>query len=374
MRIRFQRSIRPVGQGAFYTEHFQIDDQSISVVYDCGTTTCINGNSPEESIAREIHNTFEPDTEIEYVFISHFDEDHCNGVIELCRHCKVKTLVIPLVSELEWHLWTSGPNSFVKEMLAWMRSGSEEVPSIVTVHPLDEAGENYIRPHYMEFDNTKPWSSGVSLPIGTATAADRTFWQYIPFNFSFVQRHEKLKKALEVRGINVESIMKGNPGEITSHFDEVREALDSVKGSRNANSMCVLSMRLPDVIGEDYCRFDYEHRFYYWLDSNCLYTGDYEAGGKFKLRELLDRYARVGRLGSLQLPHHGSYHNFSSELVDELSPRLCFVSSGFKNSYQHPNGSVVRYVLQKDILFAIVNEFPGTARYWNWDLCLDKEL
>ena len=38
--IDFLRSLRPVGQGAFYTEVFKKDDGTLfTVVYDCGTET-----------------------------------------------------------------------------------------------------------------------------------------------------------------------------------------------------------------------------------------------------------------------------------------------------------------------------------------------
>ena len=90
------RSFLPVGQGAFYKETFYSDglDKPISIVYDCGSSTGL------DYIEKNIKNNFDKKDDIKAVFISHFDEDHINGLEWLLRYCNVKYLfsVSPLFS------------------------------------------------------------------------------------------------------------------------------------------------------------------------------------------------------------------------------------------------------------------------------------
>ena len=51
------RSFLPVGQGAFYYEHFESDEtttgEAINVIYDCGSSTGVK--IVEEKIKRNFH-------------------------------------------------------------------------------------------------------------------------------------------------------------------------------------------------------------------------------------------------------------------------------------------------------------------------------
>ena len=86
------RSFLPVGQGAFYRESFKTGLQSnINVIYDCGSSTDIH--IVETCITREFSNG----EEIQAVFISHFDDDHINGLPFLLKYCNVKKIFFPLL-------------------------------------------------------------------------------------------------------------------------------------------------------------------------------------------------------------------------------------------------------------------------------------
>lgn len=65
--IDFLRYLRPVGQGAFYTEVFKQDDDTLfTIVYDCGTEI-------DSSILEAQINEFKKRiTQIDLLFISHF--------------------------------------------------------------------------------------------------------------------------------------------------------------------------------------------------------------------------------------------------------------------------------------------------------------
>lgn len=88
----FKRTLHPVGHGAFFTEQFIDSRNSIwfHVAYDCGSFT-------KESLYREIENI---DRFFDFMFISHFDSDHVNGLKRLIEKGlinKKTKIVIPFI-------------------------------------------------------------------------------------------------------------------------------------------------------------------------------------------------------------------------------------------------------------------------------------
>ena len=90
------RRFLPIGQGAFYWEQFcnhrSENDNQINVVYDCGS---LSGNS---LLHKQIDDCFDPGEKIHAVFLSHFDEDHVNGLEYLLRHTQVEHIFFPLLT------------------------------------------------------------------------------------------------------------------------------------------------------------------------------------------------------------------------------------------------------------------------------------
>lgn len=97
--MRMYRVIHPVGQGAFYTEHFKDKDHNdiAMIVYDCGTTKKVE----KERLKEEI-NRLPEGKDVDILFISHFDNDHVCGIKELMKGRKIKRVVIPQITGFEW--------------------------------------------------------------------------------------------------------------------------------------------------------------------------------------------------------------------------------------------------------------------------------
>ena len=87
------RTFHPIGQGAFYSESFHYNEKIINIIYDCGSLTDLT------KVKEEIEKTFPKDTNIDALFISHFDSDHVNGIPFLITHCNVKNIFFPIISE-----------------------------------------------------------------------------------------------------------------------------------------------------------------------------------------------------------------------------------------------------------------------------------
>lgn len=87
-----KRIFHPVGQGAFYSEHFEDNNYSFNIVYDCGVLKAITHGE------KVVSQAFTKDDEIDILFISHLDYDHISLVKKLKDTVKrIKRVILPLV-------------------------------------------------------------------------------------------------------------------------------------------------------------------------------------------------------------------------------------------------------------------------------------
>ncbi|MCT4150288.1 MBL fold metallo-hydrolase [Elizabethkingia anophelis] len=102
--IEAKFSFFKAGQGSFYGGriYYPETNQVFTVVYDCGTSRFIRGNS--QSLNREINNFKNSyfstnNNEIELLFISHLDFDHVSGLKRLLREFRVKNIILPYIEK-----------------------------------------------------------------------------------------------------------------------------------------------------------------------------------------------------------------------------------------------------------------------------------
>ena len=91
-------------------------------------------------------------------------------------------------------------------------------------------------------------------------------------------------------------------------------------------------------------------------DNGILLTGDLEAKGVGILLQ-----EEFGPVSLLKLPHHGSRHSATRQLLDRFWPEGCLVSAGFRNRYNLPADTLVNYLEQEGIpLYR--TDLQGTVR------------
>lgn len=94
---------------------------------------------------------------------------------------------------------------------------------------------------------------------------------------------------------------------------------------------------------------DVEHK------PGCLYLGDYEAKDEIAYRRMKSFYSKGGcwsRMGCVQLPHHGSKHNYNKDFDSE---GICYaVSFGLGNRNHHPGKDVITNLLKngRSVIFS----------------------
>lgn len=367
MRYKVTRTIQPVGQGGFYTEIFEIPNQEgkISthcVVYDCGSATRAE---PIRTIESAL---FDDDRlDIDILFISHFDDDHVNGLAELSKKHRIKRIVIPQIQGYEWYYvledsikrGTYQPRgNLIKSFLNSIRNEtSQDEIQIIEIAPIDSEERpdrnNYYAQSINELDYQKFWPSGLVLyPFEKELG-----WIYIPVNTLDLNKINSLKRKLapffdaELDPTIWDNLSGDKCAKVISeHRSTINDIYKEVFGSSNASSMCLYSgldsvnLQSESNIHNGSWQFCYCR--HYWCRSKenseaCLYTGDSNLNDP-KLRNTLIclLHQHIRRIGLIQIPHHGSVHNSSNnafyELCEDALP-LLFVSYGCYNRYGHPS-------------------------------------
>lgn len=113
----------PVGNGTFKSGSITgwNATETFNWVYDCGSTSMSTLNR----VLGEITRYGWPES-INMLVLSHFDNDHVNGVEEILRNCRVKTLVLPYS---EWA-------QTVREISVMGKKGTSPSTSLMQLNPV----------------------------------------------------------------------------------------------------------------------------------------------------------------------------------------------------------------------------------------------
>lgn len=371
------RSFLPVGQGACCIEKFDLKDderQNITVLYDCGSSTSL------DLLKACLKENIKENSTIHAVFISHFDEDHVNGLPYILKHYRVKNLFIPLVTEEELHylqlicvtrLSFSLDRDFFYSFFKYFRSPHGLIPSDTTIYYVQTYQSENIT--YEQKKQTRdriiPSGEDVSYRLLPNDNKEVMYeWQYIPYNFRQKARYDDLLNELERafnKRLTLNNILKLVENDPKNCIVKIKKVFKKISGSLNANSMVLFSgpkyKRMAQVKYDVYrpTRFKCcasECCFNHIVKPGCLYMGDYDANGERKWDDLVNAFMEYWELiGCIQIPHHGSRHNYNVELTNDRT-RYYVISVGTDNKYRHPHDYVIKDMLFKGSLFSIVTE------------------
>ena len=362
MRYKVIRTFHAIGQGAFYSERHN----NFNIVYDCGATSV--------SYARKVvHAAFNKNEDIDVLFISHFDFDHVSAISTLNQTVrKIKRVVMPLLNEEHKNLLININRALsqnIVKLISDPQSFFGTDTDIIYVRPANDEqsepnNELFFDLREIEFPKDKnTWNievaSGSKLGFGGELR-----WIFVPYNFLNVARSSQLEVALSNASFDVAKL-KTDPfytiNQITTATQrkELRKAYVKVDGNVNENSMLLYSG--PESIDGDgkWCICDECYDDCTWSQHciykvGCIYTGDCDLN-KINLGIV---YSDLGlNVGTIQIPHHGSKHNFSIQSLIDFWPHIfCPVSYGTKNNYGHPAAEVVNELSQEGFRPILVNE------------------
>lgn len=374
--MRVIRCFHPVGHGAFFSEQFFDSEEScFNVVYDCGIKHFPMNRLQEEAdfaIGKSGRQ------HVDFLFISHLDEDHVNGIKYLIKQKYVDdqtSFVLPLYKDYHLKIYEHFEGKSILSIFEVI--GKTESKSIFYV-PLtesedddrrgdDENGQSRINmeeglPETSENKVEVNGLPGRVIPRGSVFTF-KEIWEYIPFNLHDSTSEDFFKaidnsKILNIADmLDVEAIFKNKCHHITKKstaeqidatkkYRELKRIYNSVgkivKGDRriNINSLAVISQAvnevkvriafvdLEEMIAEGYFRnYCYGHIIQGY--GACTYTGDLNLSqdADFDLFEKKVKKALRGetRYHLLQIPHHGSNTSYNKRFCGGLS-RVCFVN------------------------------------------------
>lgn len=368
--IRLERTIWPVGHGAFYTERFmnEHNDVLFTAAYDCGAKS----TGRVQNWINEVTNRCQE--QIDILFISHLHFDHICGLYYLL-HTKlngsqdllVKKVILPHLKQeeiLEAIIYnviaTSSNGELVDENLhvqsllislargefagQTIQIGREEGAREVTIS-LDEEGANA--------HQVVPADIAESAEI-TLKTQGQPIWRYKPVYYLSDNKCQQLMD-------KIDKLMNGNllHGGKVIDWDALRDYLRKLHRTKRGSLDCsdlqseynsvfpkkqdeqahnnysmplysgpinnarLLNMRPPfwcrygimtsdcDILCRDYLDILAVHT------SHCLYTGDFEANDPIKLSKAKQVLGKLwAKVGLLQIPHHISDSNYNPDLYD----------------------------------------------------------
>lgn len=346
------RIFHPIGQGAFYSERHN----DFNVVYDCGEW------KKSKKSTELVKNSFEPNSIIDILFISHFDYDHISQ-IETLKNCfNIKNCILPLISDEQKEIiiafckcfnWTSAinliknPNTFFREETKIIYVDEDVVAEENNEEAIDlkkEKNGNHIK-------------SGQKITISG--------WLYVPYNKYFKKRHEELKKKLLAHGI-VADQFKSDINNCLANKKAIKAVYNRLTCGINANSMFLYSGPAQNNwLRNMPCFSCYEHRRYTWLyicniKPGCIYTGDADLKD---VRLIFKNYWNI--IGTIQLPHHGSAKNFDFTFLYKARNNnehfILPASFGNNNTYGHPAQSVICNIIKNGSCFVPITEQASTT-------------
>jgi len=393
------RTFYPVGQGAFFTEVFILNDKDdkeqdcFTVVYDCGS---LSGKSILVNNIDRAFGFLKP-RKIDYLFLSHLDTDHVNGVEYLIDEGVLDSktvIVLPFYNNHQVELFEVYKSKDYSHLFSTLKDyrfnrivfapsvtddRSEDRVTLDMLELKDSLGgmENYYNKEKNKF--SYPYGgetieimglTGLLLLPNSVLMFDKV-WEYIPFTMNDTASMDFFRKISESEIVNpndLEDIRNNvfkNGSRNNRKLKELRKKYNEVgkpwNGTRiNANSLVVLSqaektvqslVRLPaDIIRGIFHDENYSYYFPGYLKSEdyaaCVYTGDLNLKSNYDFvlfEEKIQRHLQDRRSTLLQIPHHGSAGSYNERIASGIS-KACFT-----------NFDTSKRIFNKSLLFDFVN-------------------
>jgi len=403
-----------VGQGCFHAQEINVDNATYRLVYDSGGKSeylewCID-HFTNQTQGQETNT----ETIIDAFYLSHFEEDHLNGLKALALKSQIRKIVLPYIDKndvislllQQVFIYDSISPTYVQDLKNISEgnaiSGLENIP-IIRVQPDDN------QPPPLEETPTENNNIGGEqikddLPSSSQTIGNKvtkltskiSFWELVHWAYKPSETSNlsdlvvnKLQSKLGSIPDDIDELcpwLENNRQKIKKAYQEAIKEFNTanpanqIKPQNNHNivSLCLYSGPLRRSL-ESYS----SNKFLHWWPYPWRFCECHESNGHFKecicgirlgawlgtgdamlgLDDVWSKFQtffkqRIGRCSTVLIPHHGagaqSSHNYRGGLV-ELN-RNCVISAGSNNKYKHPHKDVLMDILSRNGKVIIVNE------------------
>ena len=374
--MNVSRVLHPIGQGSFYTESFTYNERKCNVIFDCGGTR----GYIEDEVRDYCHclvcqqQTKYQKPVVDALFISHFDDDHVNGLETLFNNARVLRIFLPLLNDGE--IWTISP-SFVNNL----RNPLYQNLLNAAIHgiPLEWEGQSIkvvrinknnavsVRDELFLEDGINGRQPNVIASGSPVFAFHGCPWIFRTFNYDNADssRFGQLMNALTSKSYKLSLTELVSCWSDQQYQDDIRACYHAVRGTINGNSMVTysgpngngVSAECYFIDGPFGCflnGFAYQRAFHIYPNlAGCMYFGDYEAAGSRKWKQYEDDFKnQIHLLQMQQVPHHGSQYNYNDAL-NSPAIKFNFISAGKSNRFHHPHN-------------VVLNELNNICAPWVW--------
>jgi len=386
----------PVGQGCFYAGAIKSDTKEFVIVYDCGTVS--TRSFLKDSIIK-FKNEYK---KIDLLIVSHFDEDHVNGLKELLTGIACEKVIIPYYEPIVRLTLLINENldndyiSFIRDPVSYLlNTDGFRVTEVII---LRNGGEGGLNNNLIPIAPIEPSSSeineGSELSINIDEKNDEKFREYVkekekdsynssdkikyfslPFrlklsneSWEFIFYLKDFKNPSGLTGFKSgidKLISKTKDNKLTSLFDEV--FIPNIKSIykkylfKNINYTSLSVYHGPVKTCHHlvlWCNYQLFHRLIYSKEgvfkSGTLLTGDSFLKEDEDFDPFITYYSNyIEKCFLFQVPHHGSQKNWKP-LPNGLEDIPVFVINHGLGRKKHPSKSVVDNIMShstfKDVI------------------------
>lgn len=365
MNIDYKVSFHPVGQGLFCTGMVFMERAPVfTFVYDCGT-------SSQQKLLVDAIDKLQFAYDIDLLTISHFDNDHINGLGHLLNKYNVKTLLLPALN-LDERLYIAYSNgvsasdniiSFYIDPVKYLLSKYDDSIEKIILVPSGKSEDNEIDNRYgdeelhIDLESIDSDNPKVKILKVGGRLVYKSIFEFVPYNDSSVQ--SKINKSFcnSVRKESDVFLNSSGVNNIQAALARIKDSFDKNFGKsalkRNIISLylfagpCVSKTRylFGVVFNENEYVFHHYIRGISTTADGLLFSGDGYLDSKKNLDSLMTFFGkdRMSRIACFQVMHHGARGCWHAGVAKALSPCFSVFSSDPDRAHlKHPHAEVVR--------------------------------
>lgn len=396
----------PIGQGCFYSGKIIYKHTPFNFVYDCGTDSRrIHLNKEITDYKANLENNV-----LDLLIISHFDADHVNGVFELLRGIRCKTLLIPYYNPIERLLLAATSVGqgreyleFLKNPINFFTDNDYNIDQIIIVNGPDDSDEpgEPVRPINPENLNIESLGNLESLKLEAdllegSEAKDiftkiededgepiknpqkvkilnrphrvsLIFWEF----FFYLKKH---KDEILINKVtkDIDDLLHKERVTLRDLFDEdyIGELIKIYrvyfKQDFNSTSLVTYHGSALNRVGElyffDKSRYAAHYFSLYHEKFGTLLTGDINIKTNRQNQRLVNYYHNyIPRICFFQVPHHGAAANWNIKVPNGLNSFEYYIVNHGVGRIHHPSVDVVEYIKENcpDGVIRLNNEVQG---------------
>lgn len=325
--IHVHKTFYAIGQGHFYSEEITFQNSKKIIVYDCGSIQ--SGKRIDDEIKHF------PYKEIDYLIISHLDNDHFNKIKSLDKVAPIKKIILPKQNQLDLTFFfkTCKKNKKLVEYYFELK----KTKKIIEISNIENESNN------VDLENTESSSFSHNsifgfFPLSTSNPNSKTYYLW-NIKFYVDESNYQDKNGKDILSSNDKNLIDSisDYSSFCNQESNLKKIYSSIKNTFNGSSMAMISA--PNI-----------HFFYHNQNNYATWmNGDIFLNDNKKTNKIINHFIDFHCFNfDYQLQHHGSCKNFFRPIT-EFGKMNIYIYYGMNNTFGHPHGNVLRKIKQKSI-------------------------